>query len=179
MDTNTKRRVAQDLKRFDAMISRLGPLPRIQDYEKITDVRQKIIMELVVQSHMLLRKVVDELIESDDHYYDVRTEQEINSLWREILTLRDIVPKAIIGESVVSAHKNRDDYIDKPDFIATVKRLNSTLSPPPNTLKGWVSLKELAPFKKKYPGRDTLRSWINEALPGMLKSGRPKKTTVI
>ncbi len=179
MDNDTKRRVLAELHRFEAMSKRLPALPTVQDFDKQTDQRLRTIMELVVRSHSLIRQAMDELVESDDHHYDVRTEQEINSLWRGIVTLRDIVPIAILGENVANAHKTRDDYTDKQEFICLVKQLNSTLTSPPSTLKGWENHKEIKPYKNKYSGKNTLRDWINEALPGTLKSGRPKKGPVI
>ncbi len=94
-------------------------------------------------------------------------------------TATEIMRNADTGVRVTNGHKSRDDFVDKTDFINLVQQLNSTLTPPPSTLTGWLKVKELGAFKKKYAGRDTLRNWINEALPGTLKTGRPKKHTVI
>ncbi|MBS4097962.1 MAG: hypothetical protein KGZ83_14115 [Sulfuricella sp.] len=102
------------------------------------------------------------------------------SAWGSYILMQFIEqkPMATLGYRVTEAHKNRDDAKDKQDFIGIVRELSKTLSPVPRTVKEWTERPELAAYKRKYPGRDTLRGWIKEALPGSLKPGAPKKHTV-
>ncbi|MGA8149260.1 MAG: hypothetical protein WB870_17030 [Gallionellaceae bacterium] len=97
-------------------------------------------------------------------------------LWAMIVA----IPLADTGKRVHDGHKNRDDHADKQEFIRLVQQLNKQLKCPPRTVKGWKALKEIAPYSAKYAGKNTIRNWIKEALPGVvLKTGRPEKRTVI
>ena len=86
-----------------------------------------------------------------------------------------MLPLANVGIAVKNGPESRGDAADKNEFIRLVRALPS----PPCTLPAFIEMKELAPYARKYKGRDTLRSWINEAIPGVLKTGRPRKGTVM
>lgn len=123
LDDDTKRRLLADLERFQAMRERVGALPTVQEFEQLkgTDPdaqRKRSIMMLVVRSHTLIGHITSEIIESEDHYHDVQKEIRINSLWREIVTLRDIVPKAVIGANRIKTNQQiaRDRKPKLPDI---------------------------------------------------------------
>jgi hypothetical protein len=77
----------------------------------------------------------------------------------------------------VTAHKKNPNIQyhaeNKKEFQRIVKVLYTTLPKPPSTVKGWLVREELAAFSRTYADGHTLRDWINEALPGTLKRGRP------
>ncbi len=85
------------------------------------------------------------------------------------------LPNAIAGGKSAAGYKNRDEFQDKPEFIKLIQELNKSLEPKPRTLAEWKGQQGIEPYFRKYTGRDTLRNWINEAVPGALKRGRPKR----
>lgn len=109
-DDDTKRRVLADLRRFEAMRGRIGVLPTEQDFYRIKGVdpdaqRKRGILKLVLRSHTLIAHIASEIIESEDHSYDVRKEELVNSLWHEIVAMRDVVP---LAEAALESGKNLD-----------------------------------------------------------------------
>lgn len=77
-----------------------------------------------------------------------------------------------LAERVKNGPSNRDDATDKQDAIKIIKEIHERY----NTIVEIKNASELAAFKRKYPGRQTLNGWIKEALPGReFKSGRPRK----
>lgn len=84
------------------------------------------------------------------------------------------IPLAGIGKKTKDGHLKRGYAEDKADFMVIAKGLHQSMENPPTTLKEWKQQKELSSFVKKYKGRDTLRNWLNEALPGVLQRGRPR-----
>lgn len=120
---------------------------------------------------MFLRNKAFEAYKAGDYSLQDSKLGELQSECRRLGQL----PLALIGEKVSKGHERRDDAGDKADFI----RLARAVVAPPSTVPAWLAIKELAPYASKYPGRDTLRRWINEAVPGALKTGRPRKDTVI
>jgi hypothetical protein len=74
-----------------------------------------------------------------------------------------------------NSYKKRHKAIAKKSFIKFVKTLYPTLSPKPCRMREWEALDAIKPYKEEHYGAHTLRDWIKEALPGTLKTGRPKK----
>lgn len=111
---------------------------------------------------------------SIDGSYDPALIDRANDVRREIIAL----PLMISGLKSKHGPSNRDDAEDKAYVIKKIQELNKGLTTA-RTVKEWETCPELASYKRKYKGRDTLRTWIKDALPNTLKTGRPKKPTVI
>ena len=78
-----------------------------------------------------------------------------------------------LAERVKSGPSKRDDAADKQDAIKIIQEIHEQHK----TIASIEKASELASFKKKYNGRDTIRNWIKEALPDrQFSRGQGKKT---
>jgi hypothetical protein len=123
-DEGTKRRMLSDLMMFDELRQRFGALPTPEQFEG-ADKRSREIMKRIVQGHTLIAHITRELAESENHSYDIQKEIRINFLWREIETLRRIVPLAITEQRRSDAHKAKPGGhprkdVDVPALLAGV-----------------------------------------------------------
>ena len=153
-----------------AMLDGASPTGQIAQIKRLLqglDGTQPLVQIRVEEIHRLL-----ETVETDLH--------NLPALARAWSLLREaaVLPAAQIGDKVVRGPQSRDDFEDKQAVIGIVKRLIETLPYRLRTLREWTAHKELAPYSIKYKGNHTLRDWINEAAPGVLKVGRPRKHPV-
>lgn len=71
-------------------------------------------------------------------------------------------------------YKSRDEFQDKPDCQVIAKTMWEKT--PNMTIAGLIRTPEIAPYAKKYQGKNTLREWLSEIdpRPPELKRGRRK-----
>ena len=167
-----------DASALREMVNALAPESRIQSLEAFADAAD-LSDELVAIRIAQLRDFIAKAKKFHDGKRSFNNDELALITSAELMRKQiEELPLALIAVNVTTGFEKRGDFEDKAEVIRIVRQLIKTCSEP-RTIKAWESCKELAPFKRRYPGRDTLRGWIKEALQAPLKSGRPKKPTVI
>lgn len=150
------------------MLLNLAPEPRLQNLEAFADNADLTDPLVALRIKQLRKQIAYARRMAVDGCYEPALIDLADSTRLEILSL----PLKLAGLKSKHGHCSRDDHADK---LAVIELVRNTPNPP-TTLTTWLQLPEIARYAKKYKGSHTLRDWINEALPGHLKRGRPKKT---
>ncbi len=133
-----------------------------------------------VSALLVLSEAVECRIESavKAHWEIEHYEQEQQAKDRNISIMMQekALPLIEIGHRSKEGYKNREDWQDKKDCQDIAKALWE--KNPNMTIVALEKTPKLKAYKRKYPGRNTLRKWLSEIdpRPKEKKTGRPKKS---